>query len=151
MTVFSTQRWFAVSQAVLFAAFSQAEYLARWWGPAGFTNQFEQFDFRAGGDWRFTMIGPDGVHYPNQSRFVYIHAPSRIVIRHLNLPYFDLTVTLEPHAQGTWLYWQQAFADDQVAAAVCAIVEPANEQNLDRLQQVLVQMGAADAAGESMA
>jgi hypothetical protein len=40
---------------------------------------------------------------------------------------------------GTHLQWQQVFDDPQIAQAVKAIVEPANEQNLDRLTRVLVQ------------
>ncbi|WP_435016549.1 hypothetical protein TA3x_004118 [Tundrisphaera sp. TA3] len=38
---------------------------------------------------------------------------------------------------GTLLTWDQAFVDDAVAQAIRHIVEPANEQNLDRLDSVL--------------
>ena len=38
-----------------------------------------------------------------------------------------------PSAAGTIVGWAQAFASDDVARAVEAIVVPANEQNLDRL------------------
>jgi hypothetical protein len=46
-------------------------------------------------------------------------------------------VQLREVAGGTHVLWQQAFDDKHVAQAVKAMVEPANEQNLDRLTQLL--------------
>ena len=46
-------------------AFSDPVRLARWWGPAGFTNTFTICEFKPGGQWSFTMHGPDGTNYPN--------------------------------------------------------------------------------------
>jgi uncharacterized protein YndB with AHSA1/START domain len=121
----------------VFEAFARPELLARWWGPAGFTNTFEVFEFRPGGHWTFVMHGPDGTHHPNESVFVELQAPSRLVIRHVAPPHFVLTVTLEAQEAGTAITWSQMFEDAAVAARIRHIVEPANEQNLDRLQAVL--------------
>jgi uncharacterized protein YndB with AHSA1/START domain len=33
----------------LFRAFAQPEHLAKWWGPDGFSNTFDTFDLRVGG------------------------------------------------------------------------------------------------------
>jgi uncharacterized protein YndB with AHSA1/START domain len=66
----------------VFRALSDPQRLARWWGPAGFRNTFERFDFRPGGEWRFVMHGPDGKEYPNHSVFETIAAPERVVFRH---------------------------------------------------------------------
>ncbi|HEY6093326.1 MAG TPA: SRPBCC domain-containing protein [Gallionellaceae bacterium] len=133
MTTFSTSRQFAVAPAAIFAAFKDAGRLARWWGPAGFSNRFEVCEFSPGGRWVFTMIGPDGKAYPNEAVFARIDADRQVVIQHVCQPHFTLTITLEPNPGGTLLRWEQAFADAAVAAAVRHIVEPANEQNLDRL------------------
>jgi uncharacterized protein YndB with AHSA1/START domain len=133
MTTFSTTRQFAAAPATVFAAIKDAERLARWWGPSGFSNRFEVFEFQAGGKWIFSMIGPDGTTYPNESVFSIIESDRQVVIQHVCPPHFQLTITLEPSATGTLLRWDQAFADANVAQAVRHIVEPANEQNLDRL------------------
>jgi len=45
-------------------------HIAHWWGPEGFTNTIQQMDLIPGGEWRLTMIGPDGKRYPNRSEFV---------------------------------------------------------------------------------
>lgn len=133
MTTFETSRLIPATPDEVFAAFEAPARLANWWGPDGFRNTFEVCEFRTGGDWRFTMHGPDGTDYPNESRFAEIERARRVVIDHVCAPRFRLTVTLTPSGTGTLLTWSQAFEDPAVAEAVRHIVVPANEQNLDRL------------------
>lgn len=47
------------SQELAFRAWTEPEHLKNWWGPAGFTNTFHEFDLRVGGKWTFTMHGPE--------------------------------------------------------------------------------------------
>jgi hypothetical protein len=122
---------------IVFDAFATPEVLARWWGPSGFTNTFEVFEFTAGGRWKFVMHGPDGAHFPNESVFVELHAPSRVVIQHVSGPRYVLSVSIAAHERGSEITWTQAFEDAADAARIRHIVEPANEQNLDRLASVL--------------
>ncbi|MDE2441990.1 MAG: SRPBCC family protein [Betaproteobacteria bacterium] len=123
----------------IYNAFASQEMLVRWWGPDGFTNTFEVFEFKPGGQWKFMMHGPEGKNYPNESIFVALEEGQKIVIRHNVTPYFTLTVMLTPVAGGTQLTWEQVFDEAPVAQAIKHIVEPANEQNLDRLTAVLQQ------------
>src|SRR6187399_1848131 len=66
----------------VFAAFADPIRLARWWGPSGFSNTIHELDLRPGGRWRLTMHGPDGTGYENESHFVEVERPRRIVFRH---------------------------------------------------------------------
>jgi uncharacterized protein YndB with AHSA1/START domain len=136
---FRTERTLPFSPPTVYNAFALADVLATWWGPEGFINEFETFEFIVGGRWTFVMVGPDGARYPNQSVFTELEPASRVVIRHNCEPFFTLSVQLTAVNAGTHLQWQQVFDDPQIAQAVKAIVEPANEQNLDRLTRVLVQ------------
>jgi len=54
-------------------------------------------------------------------------------------PGSPLTVTLDPHATGTAVMSAQEFEESAVAARIRHIVEPANEQNLDRLLSALAR------------
>ena len=125
--------------SVIYAAFRTPDLLAAWWGPEGFTNTFEVFEFEAGGRWRFVMHGPDGKDYPNQSVFHALEPGRKVVIRHDCAPFFTLTVLLDRVAGGTRVDWEQVFDDAATAQAVKHVVVPANEQNLDRLARVLAK------------
>jgi len=134
---FRTHRVVTHDPERVFEAFARPELLSRWWGPKGFTNTFEIFEFRPGGRWKFVMHGPDGSHHPNESVFLELDPPEAVVIGHESPPRSVLRVTLAPHEHGTAVHWIQQFEDSAVADRVRHIVEPANEQNLDRLQSVL--------------
>ena len=69
----------------------------------------------------------------NESVFEVIEPMKRIVIRHVSEPKYRLTIELAPTDKGTVVAWSQAFDDEEVAKRIAKIVEPANEQNLDRL------------------
>lgn len=142
MTTFNTSREIPARVEDVFAAISDPQRLARWWGPAGFTNTFSVCEFENGGRWSFIMHGPDGRNYPNENVFAEIEAPRKVIVRHVVEPLFRLTIVLAPSAAGTVVSWSQAFESAEVASRVESIVVPANEQNLDRLSaEVLRQPG----------
>jgi uncharacterized protein YndB with AHSA1/START domain len=99
----------------IFAAFSDPERLARWWGPAGFTNTFSVCEFRKGGSWSYVMHGPDGRDYPNESVFAEIEAPRKVVIEHVSLPRYRLTITLASAGEGSVVSWLQVFENERTS------------------------------------
>lgn len=133
----STERWLAAAPERVWQAFADPHQLKRWWGPAGFSNEFQEFDFSEGGDWRFWMIGPDGKRYWNECRFITVLPCSRLVINHTVAPLFHLTISLTAQDHGTLLSWEQCFETAALCQALEAVCRPANEQNLDRLGLVL--------------
>ena len=137
-----TSRTLPFSPTTVYGAFASPDLLARWWGPDGFSNTFELFEFKVGGKWKFIMHGPDGQNYPNESVFAQLELGSKVVIEHVCVPYFTLTVILVPVSGGTLVSWEQVFVDAKTAQAVKHIVEPANEQNLDRMTRVLATTNA---------
>lgn len=132
----ATSRLLPFEPARVHAAFADAGCLASWWGPDGFSNVFEIFEFQPQGRWKFVMRGPDGAEYPNESVFLET-SPQRIVIRHVCAPLFTLTVSLANVDGQTKLDWHQDFGDPAVAAKLAPIVVPCNEQNLNRLHAAL--------------
>jgi uncharacterized protein YndB with AHSA1/START domain len=136
-TSFVHQRDLPFTPERVYAAFADPAQLSAWWGPSGFRNHFEHCDFREGGTWQFVMEGPDGKRHPNRSRFLRLQPGVAVHLQHESAPRFTLRVDLSPQGSGTRLDWVQQFEDPAVAAAVAAIVEPANEQNLDRLAALL--------------
>ncbi len=133
MTTYTTSREIPAPVERVFAAFEDPERLARWWGPAGFTNTFSLCEFRTGGRWSFVMHGPNGHPYPNESVFAEVEAPGKVVVRHLSEPKYVLTIGLSPTAGGTLVSWSQAFDNAETGRKLEKIIVPSNEQNLDRL------------------
>jgi uncharacterized protein YndB with AHSA1/START domain len=138
-STFRTGRVLPHSRDVVFSAFARPELLAQWWGPDGFTNTFETFEFETGGRWKFVMHGPNNSHHPNESVFTEI-APQKLVIDHISPPRYRLAITLAEEEGNTAITWTQDFEDAAVADRIRHIVEPANEQNLDRLAALLTQL-----------
>ena len=133
MNTFQTSREIPASPDEVFAAFRDPERLARWWGPAEFTNSFNVCEFNPGGRWSYVMHGPNGGNYRNESVFAEVVPPEKVVIQHISEPKYRLTITLTPSVGGTTVSWVQVFEKPDVASRIKHIVEPANEQNLDRL------------------
>jgi uncharacterized protein YndB with AHSA1/START domain len=136
-----SERVLDASPEQVFEAYRDPARLARWWGPSGFSSTFKEFDFRPGGAWKFTMHGPDGTDYYNESEFIEIDAPRRIVLEHLRpMHRFMMTMTLTDLGGKTRLTWRLRFESTEECERVKQFVVPANEQNLDRLADELSKM-----------
>ncbi|MEI8019380.1 MAG: SRPBCC domain-containing protein [Schlesneria sp.] len=135
--VVRTERTLPATPRDVFVAFEQPDRLAQWWGPSGFRNTFQQFEFKSGGIWNFVMHGPNGINYPNESIFREVTPDTKIVIEHVLQPRFTLTLTFTDRGDKTDLTWVQEFESAEVAERMRSICEPANEQNLDRLEAIL--------------
>ncbi len=72
-------RTFEAPRELVWDAMTNPQHVVNWWGPRGFSTTIEKMDFRVGGVWKHTMIGPDGVKYPNENTFKEIVKPERLV------------------------------------------------------------------------
>jgi len=63
-------RIFDAPRDVVYAAWTQPEHLARWWGPENFTNPVCEMDLRPGGRFHIVMEGPDGERYPMKGEYL---------------------------------------------------------------------------------
>lgn len=76
------QRLISAPRDLVFAAFMSVDHLSAWWGPDGFSTSTRAFEFREGGEWIFTMHGPDGIDYAEWIQWREIVPPERIVLLH---------------------------------------------------------------------
>lgn len=133
-----TIRTFNAGREVVFSAWTNPELLKTWWGPKGFTNTFYEFDLRQGGNWKFTMHGPNGGNYQNESVFVEIKEPERIVLHHVSNPQFLLTANFEDAGNNkTKLVFEQQFNTVEEYNNIKLYAVDANEENMDRLEDVI--------------
>ncbi|MDP2120005.1 MAG: SRPBCC family protein [Hoeflea sp.] len=71
-------RIIAAPRDLVWGAWLNPGSLPQWWGPDGFSCRTQRIDLRAGGEWVFDMIGPDGTVYPNHHLYREVRAGNRI-------------------------------------------------------------------------
>ena len=79
---FTITRVFDAPRELVFAAWTNPEHLAQWWGPHGVTTPLSTIsaDVRPGGTWRATMIRDDnGRRYPMGGEYIEVSPPERLV------------------------------------------------------------------------
>ena len=64
---------------VVFAAFSDANELVKWWGPEGFTTPSLKFQARVGESYRIEMQPPEGDPFYLTGEFREVDPPARLV------------------------------------------------------------------------
>jgi uncharacterized protein YndB with AHSA1/START domain len=135
-------RVFEAPRALVFAAWTTPEHLARWWGPTGFTITTYEMDFKPGGVWRFVMHGPDGRDYQNKVVYVEIAESERLVYRHVSDPQFQMTVTFEEGGDQTIvtarMLFESAAIRDKTVKAFGAV--EGLKQTLGRLADYLAKV-----------
>jgi uncharacterized protein YndB with AHSA1/START domain len=72
------ERVIQAPRARVWEAWTNPETLPRWWGPDGFSCRTKRIDLRAGGEWVFEMIAPDGTVFPNHHLYREMRAEERI-------------------------------------------------------------------------
>ena len=136
-------RIFNFSRELVFRAWSEPEHLKNWWGPAGFTNTFYEFDFRVGGKWSFIMHGPEKGNYPNECEFIKIEKPSIIAWKRYSKPHFQVVATFEEVSDSkTNLVFKMLFNSADECGKLKPFVVDKNEENFDKLELELEIMNS---------
>lgn len=130
---------------LVFEAFSQPEHIGKWWGPNGFSTTTKSMEFKVGGEWVFTMHGPDGTDYPNRVVYTGIKNPELLKYDHFagyeddgKPPHFKSTITFDEVNGKTKVEMNMLFptAEKQDEAAEFGAVE-GGHQTLSRLAEFL--------------
>ena len=87
-------RIFIAPRELVWKVWTEAEHIAQWWGPNGFTLTIHKMDVRPGKSWEFIMHGPDGRNYDNEITYIEVVKPE-FVYDHTSTPRFRSTITFE--------------------------------------------------------
>lgn len=72
------ERVLPAARPIVFAAFSDPDELAKWWGPEGFTIPDVEFDPRVGESYRIAMQPPQGDSFHLTGEFREVDPPARL-------------------------------------------------------------------------
>ncbi len=136
-----SSRVFNTKRERLYRAWSDPNHLKNWWGPKGFTNTFNTFDFRVGGKWSFIMHAPDQGNFNNECEFIKIDEPSLIAWKRYSKPLFQVVATFEEISPDkTKLVFKMLFDTAEECRKIKAFAVDKNEENFDRLEIELTKM-----------
>lgn len=82
-------RLIAAPLARVWRAWTDDDEIVKWWGPHGFRDETRSREFKEGGVWRHTMIGPDGARYLNAAKYHEIVPMEKIVVRNAGGAEYD--------------------------------------------------------------
>lgn len=110
------RRLIRAPRAIVWNSWMNADTLPQWWGPEGFSCRTRRIDLRAGGEWVFDMIGPDGTVFPNHHRYTDVRPEERIGYSLLwgeNGPkHADAWASFEAEGEGTLVTLGMVFSSE---------------------------------------
>ncbi len=123
-------------------AWVDPKQVAQWWGPRGFTLTNHSKDVRTGGHWDYTMHGPDGVDYPNKTKYLEVEKYSRMVYDHgandNQPPLFRVTGSFIDLKGKTKMEMMMACANAEAATEIRKFIKKAGGNSTwDRLAEFL--------------
>lgn len=124
-------------------AWTDPKQVAKWWGPRGFTITTHSKDLKPGGHWNYTMHGPDGVDYPNKTKYFEVEPMKKLVYDHgandEQGPMFRVTVLFTEIAKNkTKMEMSMALPTPEAAAETRKFIKAAGGNSTwDRLAEYL--------------
>src|SRR5262249_20664168 len=123
-------------------AWTDPEQASQWWGPRGFTLTTHSKDLKPGGHWKYTMHGPDGVDYPNTTKYLEVEKYSKLVYDHGGSddrePLFRVTVLFSESKGKTHMDMCMTLPTPEAADQTREFVKKAGgEATWDRLAEYL--------------
>lgn len=110
-------------------AWNDPKQAAKWWGPRGFTITHKSKDLRPGGQWIYTMHGPDGKDWPNIATYHEVEPYAKLVYDHgatpTTPPLFRVTVYFTEKNGKTTIDMSMAFESPERAKEMAGFIKAA--------------------------
>ena len=133
-------RFFAAPRSLVFRIWTDARYVALWWGVEGATNPICEMDVRPGGSWRINMRTAGGTLYPNGGEYLEVIENERLV-------YTDIADASSPawggSPPGTAVH-TVTFRDEGCGTRVRIHIRFSSAEDLNRL----IESGFEDGLGQ---
>lgn len=142
-------RVFDAPVKLVWEAWIDPKQVGQWWGPRGFTLTTRSKDVRPGGQWIYTMHGPDGTDYPNIATYHEVEKYSRLVYDHGATedapPLFRVTVNFKEVRGKTRMDMTMALATAEQAQETRKFIRKAGgDSTWDRLAEYLHEKDGRD-------
>ncbi|MBX7231233.1 MAG: SRPBCC domain-containing protein [Bdellovibrionales bacterium] len=123
-------------------AWVNPQQVSQWWGPRGFTLTTKRKEVRPGGDWVYTMHSPDGIDFPNHTKFLEVELYKKLVYDHGGFeekpPLFRVTVFFTEFKEKTKMEMTMTLPTPEAATEIRQFIKKAGgDSTWDRLAEFL--------------
>jgi uncharacterized protein YndB with AHSA1/START domain len=135
-------RIYNASLQAVWDAWVVPEQVSQWWGPRGFTITTHSKHVETGGGWDYTMHGPDGVDYPNKTKYLQVERHRQMLYDHGGNddqpPMFRVDVTFAEDNGKTTISMRMILPSAEAATQARTFVKSAGgDTTWDRLGEFL--------------
>ncbi len=135
-------RVYEVPAWMVWNAWTDEKRVVKWWGPRGYSITTRSKELRPGGNWIFTMHGPDGTDYPNLINYSEVVENKRLVYDHgateNSPPLFRVTVDFSEQGGKTKMDMTMAMETAEAAERTKGFIKSAGGNSTwDRLGEFL--------------
>lgn len=129
------ERSFEAPRERVFSMFTEAEHIARWWGPTGWDTTVYKMEVEPEGVWHYCMRSPDGQEAWGKAVYREIEPPNRLVY----VDVFSDEQENEVEGLPTMLITTDFFAE----GTGCKVVSATKFNSEEELKSV-IEMGAVE-------
>ncbi|WP_223635720.1 SRPBCC domain-containing protein [Planococcus sp. 4-30] len=129
------ERSFEAPRERVFSMFTEADHIARWWGPTGWDTTVYKMEVEPGGVWHYCMRSPEGQEAWGKAVYREIEPPNRLVY----VDTFSDEQENEVEGLPTMLITTDFFAE----GTGCKVVSATKFDSEKELESV-IEMGAVD-------
>lgn len=144
-------RVFDAPRELVWKAYTEAEHIAKWWGPDGFTTVVPRLELRPGGVWHYGMKSDEWGDAWGKAIYREIVPPERLVYTDMfsdeegnsveGMPESEVTITFAEQDGRTLMTSRTVFASAEERAQVIEMgMEEGLAQTLDNLAEYLKTM-----------
>lgn len=135
-------RVFNAPAKLIWEVWTEDNHVTKWWGPRGFSLTTKSKEVAPGGQWVYTMHGPDGVDYPDITTYHEVEKYKKLVYDHganeNQGPLFRVTVTFEEFKGKTVMDMTMALETPEAAEQIAKFIEEVGGNSTwDRLGEYL--------------
>lgn len=131
------ERTFEAALDVVWKAWTTADILDQWWGPAPWHTKTSVMDFKVGGVWRYAMVGPQGERSFCRVDYDMIQPPHRFAGKDSFCDENGVVLSDPPG-----MHWDvQLEAVNEQTTKVTVTIQFATEGDMEKIVQMGFQQG----------
>jgi uncharacterized protein YndB with AHSA1/START domain len=77
--ILTIKKTFNVPRQTVWDAWTKSEHIVQWWAPPGMKITVIHHEFKVGGQWKYTMLMPNGAEFISEGVYEEIVTPEKIV------------------------------------------------------------------------